>query len=127
MAMSLKAVRVLEVRRIQAMLAGDDEVLRGLISPDCSYVHSNGSTDTGDSYTDKVGRGVFRYVDGAVDEQSVALHDGTAVVVYRFAAHLLIGGEEVTSVNRCTAVWGERAGEPRLIAFHSSPLPNNQR
>ena len=126
MTVSVESIRLLEARRVRAMVAGDGEALRQLISPDCSYVHSNGRVDTRDSYADKVARGVFRYLDGVVDEQSVTLHDDAAVVVYRFAARLLIGTEEVMSVNRCTAVWGQGAGEPRLIAFHSTPLPTER-
>ncbi|MBK3565209.1 nuclear transport factor 2 family protein [Streptomyces sp. MBT62] len=124
--MSAERIRLLEADRIRAMLTGDATTLRQLMSPDCSYVHSNGRTDTGEAYVDKVGRGVFRYVDGTVDEQSITVRRSTAVAVFRFSALLLIDAEEVVSVNRCAAVWAEQADRPQLIAFHSSSLPGEQ-
>ncbi|MCX5555261.1 nuclear transport factor 2 family protein [Streptomyces sp. NBC_00038] len=122
MTITADSVRTLERTRIQAMLANDVACLRKLISPQCSYVHTTGRLDTGESYLAGLGDGLFRYEDLSVSDQSVTLQAATAVVVYRLSARIAIDAEPVVSESRCTAVWAERHDGIQVIAFQATPV-----
>lgn len=122
MTITTDAAVALEKSRLQAMLAGDVAALRQLISPDCSYVHTTGRLDTGQSYLDNLAHGGFHYESLTAADTVVTAHGSTAVVVCRLAARLVIGSEPVTSVMRCTAVWAEARGSTRMIAFQSTSI-----
>jgi hypothetical protein len=120
MTITADSVRALEKSRIQAMLASDIAALRDLISPDCSYVHTTGRLDTGESYLRNLAGGGFRYEELTAAESTVTLHGAAAVIVFRQSARIVIGTRPTTSVSRCTAVWAEEHGSTRMIAFQAT-------
>jgi ketosteroid isomerase-like protein len=115
-------VRELDRRRVAALLAGDVTELRGLISPECTYVHAVGMSESGRSYVDNFERGRFRYDELSVVVESVALFGGVAVVICEQTSRIRFGGEPHDSVGRCTAVWARTPEGDRLVAFQTTLL-----
>lgn len=113
----------LEDARTAAMLAGDAEALRGLLSPRLRYSHSLGDRDTFESYLARVAAGYFVYrriehrVDWSEDLASAVLIGG------RMTAEVVVAGETRRIDNAFLAVWAEEGGAWRLIAYQPTPLP----
>ena len=115
-------VRELDRRRVAALLAGDVTELRGLISPECTYVHAVGMPESGRSYVDNFERGRFSYDELSAVIESVALFGDVAVVICEQTSRIRFGGEPHDSVGRCTAVWARTPEGDRLVAFQTTLL-----
>ncbi|KGJ16490.1 hypothetical protein IX57_12105 [Paracoccus sanguinis] len=118
-------IAALEAQRYAAMLAGDVDRLRVLLSERLHYSHSLGDQDSRDSLLARIGAGDIIY------------HEVTAPVAWteRLADAVLLGGRmtaraTVSGVprsidNAFLAVWAiEDDGHWRLIAYQPTPLPH---
>jgi uncharacterized membrane protein len=112
-----------EDRRYRAMLDADLATLDRLCADDLSYAHSSGVRDTKAEYLAKVASGyyVYRRIDHPVER--VAVVGGTAVVVGRMTADLVVDGVEKTIDNLALAVWVRAGAEWRLLAYAPTRLP----
>jgi hypothetical protein len=112
-----------EDRRYRAMLDADLATLDRLCADDLSYAHSSGVRDTKAEYLAKVASGyyVYRRIDHPVER--VAVVGGTAVVVGRMTADLVVDGAEKTIDNLALAVWVRAGAEWRLLAYAPTRLP----
>jgi ketosteroid isomerase-like protein len=117
------AVRALEDRRYDAMLAGDIAVLDELLSDRLAYTHSTGGRDTKASYLEKVRNGTFVYdsIEHPVD--TILAGEDYALVVGQMVARVWRSGELVTLRNAALAVWVREEGTIRLLAYQPTPLP----
>jgi len=113
----------LEQRRWRALVAGDLEELDRLFADDLTYTHSNGMVDTKQSYLGALRDGVFRYLDIDVDEPTSHDFGSTVVVTGRAVPTSESADGRLVSPLRYTAVWAERDGEWRFVAWHSCPVP----
>lgn len=120
--MTYSSVSDLEDIRVKAMLAGDVDILAGLFSDSCVYIHSTGEFDTGKTYLEKLGRGSFSYDSIAIDEMSMAIEGETTIVVFRMTAELRVGEVRRHAVSRCTSVWSTKEDVSRLVSFQATPL-----
>lgn len=113
----------LERRRWEALVAPDLDGLDRLFHDAMTYTHSNGMVDTKQSYLGALRDGVFRYVD--IDVQDAVHHEFGATVVVTGAALATTESAHgrLVSPLRYSAVWAESAGEWRLVAWHSCPVP----
>ena len=113
----------LELRRWQALVAGDLDELDRLFADDMTYTHSNGMVDSKQTYLGALRDGVFRYVDIDVQEPSSRDFGATVVVTGTAVATSESAGGQLVSPLRYTGVWSEQDGEWRFVAWHSCPVP----
>ena len=116
-------IRELEESRYAAVVSGDFEAFAAHAHPDLAYTHSNGVTDTLDSYREKLRAGYYVYhrIDHPVDRILVA--GDTAVVVGEMHADITAGGIRKTLANKALAVWVREDGRWLLLAYQPTVLP----
>ena len=119
-----KQISELEARRYQAMTAADLPVLEELFSADLVYTHSDASTDSKQSYLDKLASGHFDY--GVMDhpETSVVVHGDCALVFGDMRGEVVIAGQKRVLNSRALAVWGRENGNWVLLAFQPTKYPS---
>jgi len=116
-------IRELEDIRYQAILAKDWDRFAELCHPALAYTHSNGVTDTLDSYLEKVRSGFYVYHDVDHPIDFIRIVDDVALVVGEMNAHTTAGGTDKTLRNRCLAVWKNTTEGWRLLAYQPTPVP----
>ncbi|MEE3850933.1 nuclear transport factor 2 family protein [Gordonia sp. LSe1-13] len=115
-------IRSLEDRRYDAITSGDFDSFAALAHPSLVYTHSNGATDTLESYMDKCSKGFYVYhqVDHPID--FIRIVGDVALVVGEMNAAITAGGVEKVLRNRCLAVWKVLDGEWKLLAYQPTPI-----
>jgi ketosteroid isomerase-like protein len=118
-----KQISELEARRYQAMTDGDIGTLEELFSADLVYTHSDASSDTKQSYLDKLASGHFDY--GVIDhpEASVVVRGDCAIVVGDMRGEVVIGGATRVLNSRSLAVWVRENGNWVLLAYQPTKYP----
>jgi hypothetical protein len=122
-ATDVHAVLAAEDRRYQAMLDADLATMDELCADELSYAHSSGARDTKAEYFEKIRTGyyVYRTVDHPVERVEVV--GGTAIVVGRMTADILVQGTPKTIDNLALAVWTRSGDRWRMLAYAPTPLP----
>ncbi|OZF01391.1 nuclear transport factor 2 family protein [Rhodococcoides fascians] len=117
-------IRELEDSRYNAILEKDYDTFAELCHPDLAYTHSNGVTDTLESYLEKVRGGFYLYhrIDHPIDFVRI-VGDTTALVIGEMNADITAGGADKTLRNRCLAVWKLTKTGWKLLAYQPTPLP----
>ncbi|WP_084356423.1 nuclear transport factor 2 family protein [Mycolicibacterium wolinskyi] len=115
-------IRNLERERYSAVVAGDFDRFAALAHPQLAYTHSNGVTDTLESYLDKCRNGfyVYEHVDHPID--FITIVDDVALVVGEMNANLVADGTEKVLANRALAVWKNGSQGWRLLAYQPTPI-----
>ena len=113
-------IRELERRRFDAILARDFDSFSELTHPQLTYTHSNGKTDTLDSYLKKCENGdyVYHRIDHPID--TVTVIGDAAVVIGEMHADMTAGGVRLQLANRSTAVWLRIDGTWKLLAYQAT-------
>lgn len=119
----VKQISELEAKRYQAMTDGDVDTLAGLFAADLLYTHSDATTDSKQSYLDKLANGHFDY--GVIEhpETSVVVRGDCAVVLGDMRGEVKIGGQVRTLNSRSLAVWVRENGNWVLLAFQPTKYP----
>jgi ketosteroid isomerase-like protein len=112
----------LEHRRFDAVVAGDIDAFAALAHPDLLYTHSNGVTDTLESYLAKCRDGFYVYhrVDHPVT--NIVVTGDLGLVLGEMNADLTAGGVRKQLRNSSMAVWLRDHGTWRLIGYQPTPL-----
>lgn len=113
------ALRELEEKRRQAMLASDLETLRALLDTDLVYTHSNGSSDTRDSYLAKLTNAEISYqrIDLDIHQVSAGMH--FALLAGSMDADILVSGKPLHVQSHYEAVWKRAQGGWAASAIRS--------
>ena len=117
----VQAIRGLEDRRYDAVVAGDFDGFAAVCHPDLIYTHSNGVTDTLASYLEKCRSGYYVY--HAVDHPvtKIVIVGDLALVLGEMNADLTSGGTRKQLRNSSLAVWVRVAEDWKLIAYQPTP------
>ena len=109
--------------RVKALLAADYDTAEKLFADELTYVHSNGSLDTKQSYMQGLRAGNSRYAEMNMFDMSVRAYGETAVLSGKFTAKVIIGGgaREANLLSRVLMVWVKRDGNWQLVAWESTP------
>ena len=109
--------------RVKALLAADYDAAEKLFADELTYVHSNGSLDTKQSYMQGLRAGNSRYAEMNMFDMSVRAYGETAVLSGKFTAKVIIGGgaREANLLSRVLMVWTKRDGAWQLVAWESTP------
>jgi ketosteroid isomerase-like protein len=118
-----KQISELEARRYQAMTDADIPALEELFSADLAYTHSDASTDSKQSYLDKLATGFFDY--GVMDhpEHSIVVRGDCALVFGDMRGEVLIAGQTRALNSKCLSVWVRENGSWALLAFQPTKYP----
>jgi len=117
----VQAIRALEDRRYDAVVAGDFDGFAAVCHPDLIYTHSNGVTDTLAAYLEKCRSGYYVY--HAVDHPvaKIVIVGDLALVLGEMNADLTSGGTRKQLRNSSLAVWVRVAEDWKLIAYQPTP------
>ena len=119
-----KQISALEAKRYQAMTNADIETLAELFSANLVYTHSDASSDSKQSYLDRLASGHFDY--GVMDhpETSIVVHGDCALVFGDMRGEVVIAGQKRVLNSRTLAVWGRENGNWVLLAFQPTKYPS---
>lgn len=118
-----KLISALEAKRYQAMTDADTGTLAELFSDGLVYTHSDASSDSKQSYLDRLASGYFDY--GVMDhpETNVVVHGDCALVFGDMRGEVVIDGQKRMLNSRALAVWGRENGNWVLLAFQPTKYP----
>jgi ketosteroid isomerase-like protein len=119
-----KQISELEARRYQAMTDADVGTLAELFSSELVYTHSDATSDSKQSYLDKLASGYFDYDVVEHPETSIVVHGDCAIVIGDMRGQLLIGGQTRVLNSRSLAVWVRENGGWVLLAFQPTKYPS---
>jgi hypothetical protein len=116
-------IRALEDRRYQALADADVVTLGELLSPELIYVHSDASSDTRQSYLDKVAARVLVY--GVMEHpvSRVTVRGECALVFGEMRGEVQVNGATRVLNSWVLAVWAREDGAWRLLAFQPTRVP----
>jgi ketosteroid isomerase-like protein len=118
-----KQISELEARRYQAMTDGDTATLDELLAPGLVYTHSDASSDSKQSYLDKLSSGRLDYGPIEHPESSIVVHGDTALVFGDMRGEVLSGGAKRTLNSRVLAVWVRDGSRWTLLAYQPTKYP----
>ena len=119
-----KQISALEARRYQAMTDADIATLDELFSPDLVYTHSDATSDSKQSYLDRVATGFFAYGPMTHPEHSIVVRGDCALVFHDMRGEVLVNHETKRVLNsRSLAVWVREDGNWALLAFQPTRYP----
>lgn len=118
-----KQISELEARRYQAMTDADVDTLAGLFAADLVYTHSDASSDSKQSYLDKLASGHLDY--GVIEhpETRVVVRGDCAIVIGDMRGEVKIGGQTRTLNSRSLAVWVREDENWVLLAYQPTKYP----
>lgn len=110
-----------EARRIKALVNDDIATLDRIFSPELSYTHSNGQTESKSEYLAALTSGRLKYKSIEHVEQVVRLYGKTAVLTAGTKIVAVNANRESRVTLRFTAVYVVQNGEWQMIAWQSTP------
>lgn len=118
----VEVILELERRRFDAVTAGDFDTFAAVAHPELIYTHSNGGTDTLESYLAKCRDGFYVYhrIDHPVTK--VVVVGDLGLVLGEMNADLTAGGTRKQVRNSSLAVWSRDGEVWKLIAYRPTPL-----
>jgi ketosteroid isomerase-like protein len=119
-----RQISALEARRYQAMTDADTASLAELLAADLVYTHSDATSDSKQSYLDRVATGYFDYGPIAHPEDSIVVHGDCAIVVGDMRGEVRINGQTRVLNSRSLAVWVRENGNWVLLAYQPTKYPS---
>ena len=111
--------------RIAAQLKADAAGLEDTLADGATYTHSSSVVDTRKDFIEGIRTGRLKYKSYDRKEAAVALYGDTAVVTGKAFVVVVREGADVPIRLQFTNVWVKRAGKWRMVAWHSTRLPEN--
>jgi len=109
--------------RYGAMIANDLGMLDQLLDGDLVYTHSSAVVDTKSQYLDSLRNGRVKYVAADRRDAVVAVYGTTALMHGQTVMQAVIDGTTKQLNNLFQAVWIQREGNWRLLAWASTVIP----
>jgi len=117
-------VRALEDRRYLAMTESNIGVLGELFAADLVYTHSDASTDSKQSYLDKLASGHFKYGPISHPETSIIVHGDCVLVIGDMRGEVRIGDNLRVLNSASLSVWVRENDSWVLLAFQPTKYPS---
>lgn len=105
-----------------AMIDADSNVLSALTSEQLSYGHSGGNVDSKKKFVEKIMSGKSNFVKIDLTEQSITLHDGTAIVRLILSAVTNDDGKPGEIHLKILMVWVKEKRQWKLLARQAVKL-----
>jgi ketosteroid isomerase-like protein len=118
---NVATIRELERQRCEALVARDFDVFAAVAHPKLTWTHTNGATDTLDSYLRKCRDGLYVY--NRIDYQisSILVHGDVALVYADVDADVAAGGNRRPLSIVSLAVWVRDDENWTLLAYQTTP------
>jgi Domain of unknown function (DUF4440) len=120
---ALAEVGKLEDARRAAMISADPVALENVFAADCTYIHSNGISQSRADLLGMLARGEIRYRAFTVEAVQYRAYGSTVVVTGMQTIELTNSGKPFTSRSRYTVVYAPAAGRLQVVAYQATPLP----
>lgn len=120
---SVAEVAKLENARRAAMISADPTALESVFAADCTYIHSNGISQSRSDLLGMLARGEIRYRSFTVEAVEYRAYGATVVGTGMQTIELTNAGKPFTSRSRYTVVYAPVAEGLRLVAYQSTSLP----
>lgn len=111
--------------RVAAQLKADLAGLEDTLADGATYTHSSSVVDTKKDFIEGIKTGRLKYKSYDRKEAAVAVYGDTAVVTGKAFVVVVREGADVALRLQFTNVWVKRAGKWRMVAWHSTRLPEN--
>ena len=118
-----KEIQTVEKQRFEAQVSRNYDVLDQVLANDLVYNHSNGNTDTKQSFIQSLRDGKFLYNQIDIQEQKVRLYGKTAIVNGYCIVKATNNGEPVILKLRYTDAYVRTGKQWQLVAWQSLRLP----
>jgi ketosteroid isomerase-like protein len=118
-----KQISALEAKRYQAMTDADTGTLEELFSANLVYTHSDASSDSKESYLDRLASGHFDYGPVEHPEHSIVVHGDCAIVIGDMRGEVRIAGQARVLNSRSLAVWVRENDDWVLLAYQPTKYP----
>jgi len=117
----IEAITELERQRFEVVVARDFDAFAAVAHPQLMYTHSNGVTDTLESYLQKCRDGFYVYhrIDHPISK--IVVNQDVALVLGEMNADLTAGGTRKQLNNISLAVWVRDGETWKLIAYQPTP------
>ncbi len=116
-------VAKLEDARRAAMISADPAALESVFAADCTYIHSNGISQSRADLLGMLARGEIRYRAFTVEAVEYRAYGAAVVVTGMQTIELTNSDKPFTSRSRYTVVYAPAGGAVRVVAYQSTPLP----
>ncbi|WP_460973447.1 nuclear transport factor 2 family protein [Spirosoma migulaei] len=117
-----KTVIETEKKRFLAQINADLPVLDQVLANDLIYAHSNGNTDTKQSYIQSIRDGKTKYTSIDTEEQKVRIYGTTATINGMCMLKAISNGETLNNHLRYLSVYVKNAGQWQMVAWQSLKL-----
>lgn len=118
------AVKQREAVRQRAMVNVDLEALDDIFAAGATYIHSNGIEQSKDELIGMLKREEIRYVSFDVKDAVYRVYGQIVVGNGKQTITLTTSGRPFTSNSRYTVVYATIDGEPKVVAYQSTSLPD---
>jgi len=116
-------IRALEASRYESMTSGDVATLDELYAADLVYTHSDATSDSKQSYLDKLASGHFKYGPISHPETSIVVHGDCVLVIGDMRGEVRIAGQLRVLNCASLAVWVRENGRWVLLAYQPTKYP----
>ncbi|QIP16092.1 nuclear transport factor 2 family protein [Spirosoma aureum] len=114
-----KAVIAAEKQRFEAQVSKNYAVLDQVLANDLVYTHSNGNTDTKQSYIQSIRDGKSKYDAINVEEQKVRVYGNTAIINGICMVKALNNGETINTHLKYTDVYVRNGKQWQMVTWQS--------
>jgi ketosteroid isomerase-like protein len=119
-----KAVVAAEKQRFDAQISKNYAVLDQVLGNDLVYTHSNGNTDSKESYIQSIRDGKSKYDAITVEEQKVRVYGNTAIINGICMIKAMSNGETINTHLKYTDVYVRKGKQWQMVAWQSIRLAN---
>lgn len=119
-----KAVLAAEKNRFEAQISKNYAVLDQVLGNDLVYTHSNGNTDSKESYIQSIRDGKSKYDAINVEEQKVRVYGSTAIINGICMIKAMSNGETINTHLKYTDVYVRKGKQWQMVAWQSIRLAN---
>jgi hypothetical protein len=114
-----KSVIAAEKQRFEAQISKNYTVLDQVLANDLVYTHSNGNTDTKQSYIQSIRDGKSKYDAINVEEQKVRVYGNTAIINGICMIKALNNGETINTHLKYTDVYVRNGKQWQMVTWQS--------
>ena len=107
-------------RRIEALVAGDWDVLENYVGEDMQYVSGAGTVHPKSEVFAGFRSGDLRLERQDPSDEEVRVYGDTAIVGYRAESVTIDRGTRIEGVTRCSSVYVRRDGRWQLVLQHNT-------
>ena len=118
-----KAVLAVEKQRFDAQIKKNYAVLDQVLADDLIYNHSNGNSDTKQSYIQSIRDGKSKYDVINIEDLKVRVYGNTAVINGMCMIKAMNNGETINTHLKYTDVYVRNGRQWQMVAWQSIKLP----